>query len=29
MDNDDDGGMIDTNKIDGVMFPKSMWVSEL
>ena len=27
---DDDGGrMIDTNRVDGVMFPKSMCVREL
>ena len=26
---DDDGGMIDTNRYDGVMFPISMCVREL
>ena len=29
MDDDDDGGMIDTNSSDGVMFPRSMCVREL
>ena len=24
-----EGGMIDTNRIDGVMFPKSRYVREL
>ena len=28
-DDDDDGGMIDTNRVDGVMFPISMCVREL
>ena len=29
MDDDDVGRMIDTNRIDGVMFPISMCVREL
>ena len=29
MDDDVDGGMIDTNRSDGVVFPMSMCVREL